>query len=171
MNWFFLTVGYSGLSPKAPGTIGTLISLPLGMAILLYFDTTTLFLAALLITVIAIKIINEQEKEGAKHDDQRIVIDELVGMWFALSIAPATTITTNEIFHLSNGFLIQSLLSFILFRYFDITKPSIIGRIDREAKGGIGVMGDDVIAGFAAGISAAALWQGWIYYLQPLVSS
>lgn len=171
MNWFFLTVGYSGLSPKAPGTMGTLVSLPLGMAILLYFDTTTLFLAALLITVIAVKIINEQEEKGAKHDDQRIVIDELVGMWFALSIAPATTIATNEIFHLENGFLIQSLLSFVLFRYFDITKPSIIGRIDREAKGGIGVMGDDVIAGFAAGISAAALWQGWVYYLQPLVSS
>jgi len=163
MNWFFLTVGYSGLSPKAPGTVGTLVSLPLGMAILLYFDTTTLFLAALLITVIAIKIINAQEAAGAKHDDQRIVIDELVGIWIALSIAPALTIAPSEIFHLNNGFLIQSLLSFILFRYFDITKPSIIGRIDREAKGGIGVMGDDVIAGFAAGISAAALWQGWIY--------
>ena len=163
MNWFFLTVGYSGLSPKAPGTMGTLLSLPLGMAILLYFDTTTLFLAALLITVIAIKIINEQEAAGAKHDDQRIVIDELVGMWLALSVAPAMSIAPSEVFQFSNGFLIQSLLSFVLFRYFDITKPSIIGRIDREAKGGIGVMGDDILAGFAAGISAAALWQGWIY--------
>ena len=163
MNWFFLTVGYSGLSPKAPGTMGTLVSLPLGIAILLYFDVTTLFLAALLITVIAIKIINEAEENGAKHDDQRIVIDELAGMWIALSIAPATTIAPSALFHLENGFLIQALLSFVLFRYFDITKPSIIGRIDKEAKGGIGVMGDDVIAGFAAGISAAALWQGWLY--------
>jgi len=38
-------------------------------------------------------------------------------------------------------------------------KPSIIGRIDREAKGGLGVMGDDIIAGFAAGITSAILWQ------------
>ena len=163
MNWFFLTVGYSGLSPKAPGTMGTLVSLPLGMAVLVYFDTMTLFLAAMLISVIAIKIINEHEQNGAPHDDQRIVIDELAGMWFALSIAPAISVTPHDILHLSNGFLIQSLLSFALFRYFDITKPSIIGRIDRDAKGGIGVMGDDIIAGFAAGISAAAIWQGWIY--------
>jgi len=168
MNWFFLTLGYSGLSPKAPGTVGTLVSLPLGMAILLFFDTTTLFLAALLISVIAVKVINQYEDETSNHDDQRIVIDELAGMWFALSIAPAMTIATSEIMTLSNGFLVQSLLSFVLFRYFDITKPSIIGRIDRETKGGIGVMGDDIIAGIAAGISSAALWQGWVYLSQHI---
>ena len=171
MNWFFLTLGYSGLSPKAPGTMGTLVSLPLGMLILIYFDVTTLFLAASLISIVAIKIINEYEEQTGNHDDQRIVIDELAGMWFALSVAPATTVALNQVFDLQNGFLIQSLLSFVLFRAFDITKPSIIGRIDREAKGGVGVMGDDIIAGFAAGISAAALWQAWVYYLQPLVSS
>ncbi len=163
MNWFFLTLGYSGLSPKAPGTMGTLVSLPLGMVILVYFDATTLFLAALLISIIAIKVINKYEEQTNNHDDQRIVIDELAGMWFALSVAPAVGIASSEIMHLQNGFLVQSLLSFVLFRYFDITKPSIIGRIDREAKGGVGVMGDDIIAGFAAGISSAALWQGWLY--------
>jgi phosphatidylglycerophosphatase A len=84
-------------------------------------------------------------------------------MWFALSVAPATTIAIDQLFNLNNGFLIESLLSFALFRAFDITKPSIIGRIDRDAKGGVGVMGDDIIAGFAAGISSAALWQGWLY--------
>ncbi|WP_297431472.1 phosphatidylglycerophosphatase A [Sulfurimonas sp.] len=168
MNWFFLTLGYSGLSPKAPGTMGTLVSLPIGMAILIYFDTTTLFLAALLISVIAIKVINQYEQETGNHDDQRIVIDELAGMWFALSIAPAISVASNQVLTLSNGFLIESLLSFVLFRYFDITKPSIIGRIDREAPGGVGVMGDDIIAGFAAGISSAALWQGWIYLSQNL---
>ena len=169
MNWFFLTLGYSGLSPKAPGTMGTLVSLPIGMAILIYFDTTTLFLAALLISVIAIKVINQYEQETGNHDDQRIVIDELAGMWFALSIAPAISVASNQVLTLSNGFLIESLLSFVLFRYFDITKPSIIGRIDREAPGGIGVMGDDIIAGFAAGISSAALWQGWLYISQNLL--
>ncbi|WP_457746491.1 phosphatidylglycerophosphatase A family protein [Sulfurimonas sp.] len=162
MNWFFLTVGYSGLSPKAPGTMGTLVSLPLGMAILLYLDATTLFLATLLITVLAIKVINNYEERSGTHDNQKIVIDELVGIWFALCVAPAVSIAPNALFELENGFLIQSLLSFVLFRYFDITKPSIIGRIDREAKGGIGVMGDDIIAGFAAGISSAALWQVWL---------
>ncbi|MDF1882526.1 phosphatidylglycerophosphatase A [Sulfurimonas sp. SAG-AH-194-C21] len=169
MNWFFLTLGYSGLAPKAPGTVGTLVSLPLGMLILIYFDTNTLFLATILITLIAIKAINKYEELSKTHDSQNIVIDELVGMWIALSIAPALGVGINEVTNLENGFLIQSLLAFVLFRYFDITKPSIIGRIDREAKGGVGVMGDDIIAGVAAGISTAALWQGYLYFSGLLV--
>ncbi len=163
MNRFFITLGYSGLAPKAPGTVGTLVSLPLGMLILIYFDAYTLFLATLLITIVAIKEINRYEEKTGTHDDKSIVIDELAGMWFALSVAPAISVGMNEVTTLENGFLIQSLLSFALFRYFDIAKPSIIGRIDREAKGGIGVMGDDVIAGFTAGILSAALWQGYLY--------
>lgn len=162
MNWFFLTLGYSGLSPKAPGTVGTLVSLPLGVLILIYFGASTLFLATLLISVIAIKAINNYEMSSGTHDNQQIVIDELAGMWFALSVAPAMQVGFDQILSLENGFLIQILLSFVFFRYFDITKPSIIGKIDREAKGGIGVMGDDIIAGFAAGISSALLWQGYL---------
>jgi len=166
MNWFFITLGYSGLAPKAPGTVGTLVSLPLGMLILIYFDAQTLFLATLLITIIAIREINKYEAVSKIHDDKRIVIDELAGMWFALSVAPAMSVNLNEVGDFQNGFLIQSLLSFILFRYFDIKKPSIIGRIDRETKGGLGVMGDDIVAGFVAGILSAVLWQGVAtYYL------
>ncbi len=158
-QWFFLTVGYSGLSPKAPGTVGTIASLPLGVAILLYFGPQTLFLAALLITLIAIKSINTYEAASNNHDDQRIVIDELVGLWLALSIAPGIGFDMATLMQWENGIAIQIALSFIFFRIYDIKKPSIIGRIDREAKGGLGVMGDDIIAGFAAGITAAIIWQ------------
>jgi len=163
MNRFFITLGYSGLAPKAPGTVGTLVSLPLGMLVLIYFGSYTLFLATALISIVAIKEINKYEKRTDTHDDKSIVIDELAGMWFALSVSPAFSVATGEIMNFENGFLIQSILSFVLFRYFDIAKPSIIGRIDRETKGGVGVMGDDIIAGFAAGISSAAIWQGWLY--------
>jgi phosphatidylglycerophosphatase A len=159
MNWFFLTVGYSGLLPKAPGTMGTLASLPLGIAILLYFGSQTLFLAALLITLIAIKSINRYEARSHNHDDSRIVIDELAGMWFALSIAPGIGFDVATLMEWENGIALQIVLSFIFFRFYDIKKPSIIGRIDREAKGGLGVMGDDIVAGFAAGISSAIVWQ------------
>lgn len=160
MNWFFITLFYSGLSPKAPGTVGTLVSLPFGMLILIYFSAETLFMATVLITAIAIKEINRYEEKSGIHDDKRIVIDELAGMWFALSVAPAISIPLGEVSNFENGFLIQSILSFLLFRYFDITKPSIIGRLDREAKGGVGVMADDIVAGFAAGILSAVIWQG-----------
>ncbi len=159
MNKFFLTLGYSGLAPFAPGTVGTLVSLPIGMLILIYFDAYTLFLATTLISIIAIKQINKYEELTSTHDDKSIVIDELAGMWFALSVAPAISVGMNDITNLENGFLIQSFLSFVFFRFFDIKKPSLIGRIDREAKGGIGVMGDDILAGFSAGILSSAIWQ------------
>ncbi len=155
----FLTVGYSGLSPKAPGTAGTLVSLPLGMAILVFLGPQTLFLATVLITIIAVKSIDAYERAGNPHDDGRIVIDELAGMWLALSIAPGVMIAPEALGDWHNGFVIQSLLGFIFFRIYDIKKPSLIGRIDREAKGGIGVMGDDLLAGVLAGISTALAWQ------------
>lgn len=158
MNWFFITVGYSGLAPKAPGTVGTIVSLPLGLIILSLFGSQTLFLASILITLIAVKAINTYEQTSGIHDDKRIVIDELVGMWIALAIAPAVTFNFEALGTLENGLLVQTLLSFIFFRIYDIKKPSIIGRIDRETKGGIGVMGDDIIAGFAAGISSIFVW-------------
>jgi len=165
MNWFFLTLGYSGMAPKAPGTVGTIVALPLGMLILIYFNAQTLFLATVLISIIAVKEINKYEAISGTHDSKNIVIDELAGMWFALSLAPAISVSINEVSDFQNGFLIQSILSFILFRYFDIAKPSIIGRIDRDAKGGIGVMGDDIVAGFTAGILSAIIWQGILYFI------
>ena len=158
-NWLFLTLFYSGHSPKAPGTIGTLVSLPIGVAILIFLGPQTLFLLTLLITLIAIKSIDRYEAQSGIHDNQKIVIDELAGMWFALSIAPGIMFGASDLFVFQNGIAVQIALSFIFFRMYDIKKPSIIGRIDRDAKGGWGVMGDDIIAGFAAGISAALVWQ------------
>jgi phosphatidylglycerophosphatase A len=162
MNWFFITLGYSGLFPKAPGTAGSFVALILGILILSIFEVETLFLATILISIIAIREINKYELKSGIHDDKRIVIDELAGMWFALSVAPALSISMGDMTNFENGFLIQAILSFLLFRYFDIKKPSIIGRIDREVKGGIGVMGDDILAGFAAGIVSSLIWQGWL---------
>lgn len=158
-RWFFITVGYSGLFPKAPGTMGTLAALPIGIAILVYLGPQTLFLAAVLITLVAIKSIDRYEAQSGEHDDKRVVIDELVGMWLALSIAPGAMFAFGDLGDWKNGLVLQIVLSFLFFRFYDIKKPSIIGRIDREAKGGLGVMGDDVIAGFAAGVSAALAWQ------------
>ena len=146
---FFLTVGFSGLSPKAPGTVGSFISLILGLFLLEFLHVSTLFLLSLLITVIAIKQIDIYEKEVGMHDGKEIVIDELAGMWIALSICGIN----------STNILILAPLAFLFFRLFDIWKPSIIGKIDRDVKGGLGVMGDDIVAGFAAGIASAGIYQ------------
>lgn len=162
MNWFFITVGYSGLFPKAPGTAGSLAALIPGVAILMTLGEQTLFYATILFTIAGIKAIDTYERQSKIHDDKRIVIDELVGMWLALSIAPGISFDSEALLDINNGFLIQIVLSFILFRIYDIKKPSYIGRIDRDVKGGLGVMGDDVLAGVAAGITSALIWQGWL---------
>lgn len=163
MNWFLLTVGYSGMSPKAPGTVGSFVSLILGIAILTYLDSSTLFLGALLATVAGYKLVNDYEAGGGIHDNKHIVIDELAGMWISLSIAiaPLTQIPyeayTDYMTHWT--LWLSIILSFAFFRYFDIAKPSIIGRLDRDAKGGLGVMGDDVVAGVAAGVLTALVMK------------
>ena len=145
---FFLTVGFSGLSPKAPGTVGSFVSLILGLFLLEIMHPSTLFLLSLLITVIAAKQIDIYEKEIGIHDSSEIVIDELAGMWLTLSICGLT----------SENILFTAPLAFIFFRLFDIWKPSFIGKIDRDVKGGLGVMGDDILAGIAAGIATAGVY-------------
>ncbi|WRD92858.1 phosphatidylglycerophosphatase A [Helicobacter pylori] len=134
----FLTLFFSGYSKKAPGTIGSLVALLLGLPVLI-FSANTLFLAAVLIGLIAIAQIDKEEEESKIHDSSYIVIDELVGMWLAMAISGLS--------------LAGVILSFIFFRIYDITKPSLIGKIDKKVKGGLGVVADDALAGVLAGLS------------------
>ncbi|MFP6204837.1 phosphatidylglycerophosphatase A [Helicobacter pylori] len=134
----FLTLFFSGYSKKAPGTIGSLVALLLGLPVLI-FSANTLFLGAIFIGLIAITQIDKEEEESKIHDSSYIVIDELVGMWLAMAISGLS--------------LAGVVLSFIFFRIYDITKPSLIGRIDKEVKGGLGVVADDALAGILAGLS------------------
>ncbi|GAA8099122.1 phosphatidylglycerophosphatase A [Helicobacter pylori] len=135
----FLTLFFSGYSKKAPGTIGSLVALLLGLPILI-FSANTLFLGAIFVGLIAITQIDKEEEESKIHDSSHIVIDELVGMWLAMAISGLS--------------LAGVVLSFIFFRIYDITKPSLIGKIDKEVKGGLGVVADDALAGVLAGLSA-----------------
>ncbi|GAA8608033.1 phosphatidylglycerophosphatase A [Helicobacter pylori] len=134
----FLTLFFSGYSKKAPGTIGSLVALLLGLPVLA-FSANTLFLGAVFIGLIAIAQIDKEEEETKRHDSSYIVIDELVGMWLAMAISGLS--------------LAGVILSFIFFRIYDITKPSLIGKIDKEVKGGLGVVADDALAGVLAGLS------------------
>ena len=149
----FLTFGGAGLSPKAPGTVGTLASLPVGVAILHYFGMETLFMLTIAITIIGVFEINKYEKSTGIHDQQHIVIDEAAGMWLALMIAVSTAVTMPYPY----AEILAIIFSFAAFRLFDIWKPSTIGWIDREVKGGMGVMMDDVLAGIAGGILSSVL--------------
>ena len=136
----------SGLLPKAPGTWGSLVGLALGWLVLLFFPVETLFLLTILVFLFGVRETNAYEARTGVHDDSRIVIDEIAGMWLALCITGPNTFAMG--------------VAFLFFRLYDIWKPSIIGRIDRDAPGGWGVMGDDIVAGAAAGLSAALVLEG-----------
>lgn len=137
----FITFFYVGLIPFAPGTFGSIVGAVVAYFVLVFFSSTTLFLATILITLLGVSAINSYEKATNSHDHKSIVIDEVAGVWLSIVLSGAT--------------LTQMALSLVFFRIFDILKPSIIGRIDKNVGGGLGVMGDDIVAGFFAGIMSA----------------
>ena len=145
MDWqrLFVTFFYSGLSPKAPGTAGTVAGMAAGIVLLLLLPKSTLFTATIALSIIAILEINKYEAKTGTHDDKSIVIDEVAGIWLVMVMIPFDWFSL--------------LLGFVFFRLYDITKPSIIGRVDRKLKGGMGVMLDDILAGFFAGITVLIL--------------
>ena len=130
-----------------------------GVFLLLYLDEGTLFLATLLVAVVAIKTINNKIDADEKFDTSAVWVNIFVGMWFALSIAPAFGVEIKELLTLSNGFAVQALLSFTFFIVYYKTDISIIGTIKTKVKGGVGIIASALIAGAAAGISSSALWQ------------
>jgi phosphatidylglycerophosphatase A len=150
-KWFIITGFFSGLLPKAPGTWGSLTSTILAYFIILYFPNpyTTIWLLIILFSIIGYKFINEYEQKGGIHDDKRIVIDEFAGVLISIGLLG----------NLKEDTLIKLFLAFISFRFFDIYKPSIIGKIDKKAPGALGVMGDDIVAGFFGGIMAGILYM------------
>jgi phosphatidylglycerophosphatase A len=156
LNRAFITFGGAGLSPKAPGTVGSFVALIVGLLLLKVLPMETFFMLTLTITVIGIFEINKYEAKTGSHDDKSIVIDEVSGMWITLIFALSTAQT------LSYPYLYEIAIvsSFATFRLFDIWKPSTIGTIDRKVKGGLGVMGDDILAGVAAGLLTILLLLG-----------
>lgn len=145
MQKLFLTFFYLGLIKPAPGTWGSIGGAICGYFIYQYISATTLFLASILLCLVSINIINDYEKKIKIHDASFIVIDEVAGVWLAISICGYDILAT--------------LFSLLFFRIFDITKPSVIGRIDKNINGGLGVMGDDMAAGAVAGVFSAVLYQ------------
>ena len=130
----FLSLGFgSGLSPKAPGTMGTIAAIPV---YLLLQATTALDLylvVTFVITLLGIYLCAYTSRALKVHDHPGIVIDEIAGFLITMIAVP---------------FSWQTILAgFILFRIFDILKPWPISWLDKNMRGGLGIMLDDVLAG------------------------
>ncbi len=142
----FISFGFgSGLSPIAPGTMGTIVAIPIFLLVsdlpIIYYLTCVIFIFILgcwssAATAKALKV----------HDHPGIVIDEIAGYLITMILVPATWYWV--------------ILGFVLFRLFDIWKPSLVGWADRRGKGGLGIMLDDVLAGIFSLLSLnLAIWS------------
>ena len=140
-----LATGFgSGYLPKAPGTWGSLA------AIIPWFFCRDLSLPLYLTLLLAIFVVGffaagSAEKILDRADAGQIVIDEILGMFITLMLAPNHPLAW--------------LLGFILFRIYDIRKPFPVSWFDQRVHGGIGIMMDDVIAGIYAFITLQVLWH------------
>ncbi len=131
-----LAVGFgSGLSPKAPGTAGTLVAIPL---FLLVADLPLIWYMAIVVIgfLLGIYLCEATSKALGVHDHSGIVWDEIIGFFITMTLVPLTW------YWLLAGFL--------LFRFFDIVKPWPIRQADKNLHGGFGIMFDDVLAGLYA---------------------
>lgn len=145
-----------GYARRAPGTVGSVGALPFAWAIQNSGPSWALSAASLLLFALGVWLSGRYLKEiGAEGGDpQWIVIDEVAGVWLALSLtSPSWS---------------SYAIGFLCFRMFDIWKPWPISWIDRSFKGGLGVMLDDYVAGlFVALLLYAATLVWWIGKVAP----
>ena len=140
---FLSTWFYSGKSPFAPGTCGSLATLPFVFAISYYYGIVGVAVFAVFVSIVGIFIADAFEKKLGVKDPGQIVIDETAGQ--AITLLAAGT----------NLYLY--VIGFVLFRLFDISKPFPVSWADTKVKGGLGIMLDDILAGIMGGIVLAAI--------------
>lgn len=142
-TWF-----YSGKSPKAPGTFGSVATIPF-FFFYQSFNPPEYFVIVVsaLLLIIGTWVSNIYMDALGKHDPSEIVIDEVLGQFITL-VAGFWLFCHSEcsMQHMA----ILTLACFSLFRIFDIVKPWPIGWFDKRLKGGFGVMFDDVVAALFA---------------------
>jgi phosphatidylglycerophosphatase A len=128
----------SGLSPYAPGTFGTLVAVPIVLAVM-QFGWIAHLVFAIAAALAGIWLCGESARRLGAHDHPGIVWDEITGYTVTMLAAPSDWRWI--------------LGGFVLFRFFDIVKPWPIREADHSLRGGLGIMLDDIIAGiFAAAI-------------------
>ncbi len=129
-----------GLSPIAPGTVGSLLGVALAW---LTLDLGLIVQAGIAAAMFAagIWICGNSSRRLGQHDPGGIVWDEIAAMYATLLVAPAT--------------ITAWILAFGLFRAFDIVKPWPIRELDHRLGGGLGIMLDDLVAALYAAILLA----------------
>ena len=140
----FFAFGFgAGLAPRAPGTFGSLVGLVAAWWLL---ELPLPWRIALVLAIIGfgIWVCGESARRLDRHDDQRIVFDEIAGV-----LLTSLAVVERSLFALA--------LVFVFFRLFDIWKPWPIRDVDHSLRGGLGIMLDDLIAALFAAVCVATI--------------
>jgi phosphatidylglycerophosphatase A len=135
----------TGLSPYAPGSVGSLLGVVVAW-ITLDLSLTYQIGVAVFLSLSGIWICGESARRIGVHDHGGIVWDEIAGMYITLLVAPPT--------------ITAWVLAYLLFRAFDIVKPWPIRDLDHSIDGGLGIMLDDLVAALYAAILLGL--YGWL---------
>ncbi len=139
----FIALGFgTGLSPLAPGTVGTLLAFPLYALLARWLAPELLAGAIVGLFAIGVWACGRAGRDLGAADHGSMNWDEVVAFLAVLLFTPPG--------------LVWQAFAFVAFRVFDIAKPPPIRHVDRTVKGGLGVMLDDAIAAFYALLVLAA---------------
>ena len=144
---FIATLCGIGLFPLAPGTVGSIFGWIIFIVLSHYIE---MIFATVLIIFLSIYVSNLATKDLVNKDHKSIVIDEMAGIWLAM--IPVIYIASSQYER-----TLYAVVTLIFFRLFDILKPYPISYVDKNFKGGFGIVLDDLIAGVFAGILATVI--------------
>lgn len=164
--YWLCTWGHCGLSPKAPGTVGSLVALPYAWIIHQHSGVQGLLIATILFFFAGWFVSERYVQQSGREDPKEVVVDEVVGMWL-VSVAVLTMFYIVQYgYYFETVFfepykpyltskhqlilMANLVIGFLLFRLFDIWKPWPISVADKKIKGGFGIMLDDVLAAIYA---------------------
>ena len=144
--WHIVSLGFgSGLSPVAPGTVGTLFAWAAYEVLNRYLTVLDWGVLIVVGFFAGIGITGFTAKKMRTEDPSSIVWDEIVAFWLVLLMVTPVSFTGR-------------LWAFVIFRFFDMVKPPPIRYFDRHLKGGFGIMFDDLVAAFFT-LLVLALWR------------
>jgi phosphatidylglycerophosphatase A len=141
-----LSLGFgSGLSPLAPGTVGTLFAWASFVPLNRHLTVAEWGVLIAVGFIAGCWFCGFTAKKMGVADPSPVVWDEIVAFWLVLLLVTPATFT-------------GQLWAFIVFRFFDMVKPPPIRYFDRRLKGGFGIMFDDLVAAFFT-LLVIALWR------------
>lgn len=144
------TLGFVGRVKKAPGTAGSFLAVLCAPLCFLPFSLPMRLLILSVLFLIGIKASEQAEKELKEKDPSSVIIDEVVGQWLTLLPVNALSYFNSQTIMPQDWFVLM--IGFLFFRIFDIGKIGPVGLCERKLQGGIGIMADDVMAGFLAAL-------------------